>query len=126
MPWLRIITNSGGVFPVEALRRYRELLPGSAPLPPAQEVARFHNFRILGWMAVTDAKTRDERRSDVELAAAESGHAFAHSQTRRCGQRPILRQRRGASIRGSTHDERRSRGRVVVARAVAALAVGDR
>lgn len=38
------------------------LLPGSTVVPPpaTQEVARFHNFRILGWMALTDAKQREE------------------------------------------------------------------
>ena len=37
------------------------LLPGAPPAPaPAANVERFHNFRILGWMALTDQKQRDE------------------------------------------------------------------
>ncbi len=37
------------------------LLPGGMPPPPSQqEVARFHGFRILGWMDLNDEKQRDE------------------------------------------------------------------
>jgi hypothetical protein len=37
------------------------LLPGGTPAPPAAaNVPRFHNFRILGSMAVTDNKQREE------------------------------------------------------------------
>ena len=35
------------------------LLPGGTPAPTAN-VARFHNFRILGWMQVTDQGQKDE------------------------------------------------------------------
>ncbi len=37
------------------------LIPGSAPPAPVQSnVQRFHNFPILGWMAINDSKTHDE------------------------------------------------------------------
>ena len=37
------------------------LIPGAAPVPPpAQDGARFHGFRILGWMAMSDEKQRAE------------------------------------------------------------------
>ncbi len=38
------------------------LIPGSstAPVAPQQQVARFHDFRILGWQNMTDAKNHDE------------------------------------------------------------------
>jgi hypothetical protein len=37
------------------------LLPGAAPMPnPAADVPRFHNFRILGSMAVSDKKQAEE------------------------------------------------------------------
>lgn len=37
------------------------LIPGLSPAPaPAQDVARFHGFRILGWMAINDEKQREE------------------------------------------------------------------
>src|SRR5262249_19726119 len=37
------------------------LLPGGTPAPPPQQdAARFHNFRILGWMDINDDKQRDE------------------------------------------------------------------
>ena len=36
------------------------LLPGGTPAPAGSDVPRFHNFRILGSMAVTDSKQHDE------------------------------------------------------------------
>jgi hypothetical protein len=36
------------------------LLPGGTPAPTATDVPRFHNFRILGSMAITDKKQHDE------------------------------------------------------------------
>lgn len=36
------------------------LLPGGTPAQSAADAPRFHNFRILSSVAVTDAKTRDE------------------------------------------------------------------
>lgn len=36
------------------------LIPGSAPLAPQSQVARFHNFRILGWMTLNDVALQDE------------------------------------------------------------------
>jgi hypothetical protein len=36
------------------------LLPGAPPLPPQDNAQRFHNFRILGWMALNDPKQHDE------------------------------------------------------------------
>lgn len=35
------------------------ILPGGTPAP-SQDVARFHAFRILGWMQVTDSAQKDE------------------------------------------------------------------
>ena len=36
------------------------LLPGAAAPTTAANEARFHNFRILGWMTMNDSKTIDE------------------------------------------------------------------
>ena len=37
------------------------LLPGGTPAPVVQpDVARFHNFRILGWMDLNDSAQKDE------------------------------------------------------------------
>jgi hypothetical protein len=36
------------------------LLPGGTPPPAAGDVARFHNFRILGSMAITDKTQHDD------------------------------------------------------------------
>ncbi len=37
------------------------IVPGSAPQPPAEQaVQRFHEFRILGWVPLQDAKQHDE------------------------------------------------------------------
>ncbi|MBX3264481.1 MAG: hypothetical protein KIS78_22420 [Labilithrix sp.] len=44
------------------------LLPGTAP-PPAENVQRFYNFRIVGTTSVTDNKTREEI---LELFGKES------------------------------------------------------
>ena len=45
------------------------LLPGGTPLPSVMDAPRFHNFRILGSMAVTDKTQHDDV---IELFGKES------------------------------------------------------
>ncbi len=58
------------------------LLPGGAPAPVMQpDVARFHNFRILGWMDLNDTAQRDEVLDifghDGNFTAQHGGCMFA-------------------------------------------------
>ena len=51
------------------------LIPGSQPAPQETQVARFHNFRILGWMTLNDNSVKNEL---YQTLGKESG--FASSQ----------------------------------------------
>ena len=52
------------------------LIPGIGPAAPTQQQdARFHGFRILGWMAMTDEKQKDEV---LDIFGHDSGFQASH------------------------------------------------
>ena len=48
------------------------LIPGSQPAVQEAQVARFHNFRILGWMTLNDASLKNDL---YDVLGKESGFA---------------------------------------------------
>ena len=52
------------------------LIPGSQPAPQEAQVARFHHFRVLGWMTLNDAALKNDLYNAL---GKESGFAVPSS-----------------------------------------------